>query len=308
MRQRRKLGKKYALASMFSLKHYRDYKMTLPKADRRALDQVTYGDIFTSEANGIIFNSPFGRIVTISQSLRYFLQFSHLALLRFDGVPEYVRFQALLIALRVMFQYESLDFDADPRGIIPPAILRRLLRLIPAQLEFIAGHEFAHHLLGHLSEQRLQLALSEDTKAVLPHYSLSEQEELDADLCAIMRPQVDDDRRTIMLNGVLIWLAALELYQHAVEVIRPSVPWRAKSHPSARDRHSHLVRNIETKHVTAVRSISESAMSAVETFKPVLTEYLGLNIEHFETYGSMYLDAPNTSWRGPEMTDRVDYW
>lgn len=314
-RQSIKRGQKYSLEGSFQTAHYRDYKMLLPREDREALQGITYGDVFTNEANGIIFNTEFGRIVTISQSLNYFLEFSHLALLKFDEeVPPSIRFQALLIAIRVMFQFEAFDFDVDPRGRIPSKIQKRILQPIQSQLQFIVGHEFAHHLLGHLSDNRIHLSLIGDQEKgaksaePLPIYSTSEQEELSADLAALMRPRVNDEFRTQMLNGVLIWFGALELYQFARDVIYPQSPWKPRSHPPARDRHLHLVAQVETKFAESVKQISESVINAVESFTEPLAEFLSLHIDDFEKYGSFYLDQPNTAWRGRQLIDRVDYY
>ena len=33
-----------------------------------------------------------------------------------------------------------------------------------------------------------------------------------------------------------------------------------------------------------------------------------MDAERYETYGSVYLDKPNTEWRGRELKDRVDYY
>jgi len=305
----------YSLEKTFDTKHYRNYRMSLSKADRESLSEVTYGNIFTQEANGQIFNSPFGRIVTISQALNYFLQFSHLALLGFkDEVPPHIRFRALLIALRVMFEHESFDFDADPRGKIPPSILKEIRRPIPVQLEFIAGHEFAHHLLGHLSDERLHDAPESgeegEKRSVnqLPMYSTSEQEELSADLTAIMRPMMDHTTRATMLNAALIWLGALEIFQYAQDVISPRPPGKAKSHPSARTRHLNLLENVETKFSVAMGEVSDRLITSIESFKKPVSDFLGFHVEQFETYGSFYLDEPNTDWRGRPLIDRVDYY
>ena len=35
---------------------------------------------------------------------------------------------------------------------------------------------------------------------------------------------------------------------------------------------------------------------------------VGFNIDMYEFYGSLYLDKPNTKWRGRELIDRVDYY
>ncbi len=40
----------------------------------------------------------------------------------------------------------------------------------------------------------------------------------------------------------------------------------------------------------------------------VLEEDLANNYDLYDMYGSCYLDAPNTKWRGRELKDRVDYY
>ena len=34
---------------------------------------------------------------------------------------------------------------------------------------------------------------------------------------------------------------------------------------------------------------------------------MSLNFDMYEMYGSVYLDKPNTNWRGRELIDRKDY-
>ena len=41
--------------------------------------------------------------------------------------------------------------------------------------------------------------------------------------------------------------------------------------------------------------------------KEWLREDLSINYELYDFYGSLYLDKPNTKWRGRELIDRVDY-
>ena len=103
-RQRALLGTEYSLEACFPTKHYENYLASLTEEDRSGLQRVCYGDVYTSEADGEIFVSPFGPIVTISGSLRHFLEFGRLAMGAFYiDVPIDVRFRALIIALRVMF-------------------------------------------------------------------------------------------------------------------------------------------------------------------------------------------------------------
>lgn len=305
----------YSLERNFSTGHYDRYLKSLSLENQEKLSSVTFGDVFTNEANGEIFNSPFGRIVTISRSLRYFLEYSHLALKKFDSVvPADVRLKALIIALRVMFQYESLDFEVDPRGKIGRNILSEMRRPIPLQLQFIVGHEFAHHLLDHLSDSRMHDSALHATvnshggSALARSYSISQQQEFAADLAALMNPQISDAQRAKMLNATLIWFAALELYQHAREVVSPSIGWKASTHPSARERHLHLLKEVETRYTRMMQDVSENIIQSVDSLKPVISEWLSLHIEDFETYGSIYLGAPNTKWRGPELIDRKDYY
>jgi hypothetical protein len=195
LRARRAQGNRYSLERNFDDGHYRRYLAMLTPKDQEKLSAATFGDVFTREPTGQIFSSPFGRIVTISRSLRYFLEYSHLALKKLSvEVPIEIRMPALLIALRVMFQHEAMDFEADPRGRLSRKLKAEIRRNIPSQLQFIAGHEFAHHLLDHLSDARLHDssmrtptdALDELSPARI--YSTSQQQEFSADLAALMNP------------------------------------------------------------------------------------------------------------------------
>jgi hypothetical protein len=315
LRAMRTQGSEYSLERNFETDHYHSYLETLSSEDREKLSSVTFGDVFTEEPNGEIFSSPFGRIVTISRSLRYFLEYSHLALKRFPSeIPTDIRFAALIIALRVMFQHEALDFEVDPRGKLDRKLLDEMRRPIPRQLQFIVGHEFAHQLLGHLSDVRmhdstLRVSANASTdSAPARTYSTSQQEEFSADVAALMNPHIADAVRAELLNSALIWFAALELYQHARDVIEPRPACKPRNHPSARERHLHLLKEVETRYRKEMEEVSESVIQAVDSLKRPLSDYLSLEIESFETYGSVYLSAPNTKWRGRELVDRKDYY
>lgn len=311
LRAWRTQGADYSLERNFETDHYYRYLEALSIEDRETLRSVTFGNVFTKEANGQIFISPFGRIVTISQSLKYFLEYSHLALKHFSSeIPSDVRFAALIIALRVMFEFEALDFEVDPRGKFSEEVALEMRRPIPEQLQFIVGHEFAHHLLGHLSgscvhNSSLYAERNTSHEALSARvYSTSQEQEFSADVAALMNPEITNVARASFLNSTLIWFGALELYQHARDVIMPLPAWKSNSHPTARERHLRLLREVETRY----SRVSESVILAVDSFKQPLSEYLSLQMESFEPYGSMYLGAPNTEWRGPELIDREDYY
>lgn len=70
----------------------------------------------------------------------------------------------MVIATRIMALNETLDFDLDPRGVIP-AEMKEIRELVTLQMRFVIGHEYAHHGLGHLGTGATKIrAMSGDTK------------------------------------------------------------------------------------------------------------------------------------------------
>jgi hypothetical protein len=79
-----------------------------------------------------------------------------------------------------------------------------------------------------------------------------------------------------------------------------------ETHPPAKDRFANIL-----DYAKNLRIDFENWSRFLETvngFKQIILEDLAVNIETYETYGSMYLDRPNTEWRGPALVDRVDYY
>ena len=52
----------------------------------------------------------------------------------------------------------------------------------------------------------------------------------------------------------------------------------------------------------------DSFLNTIEYYKGIIIEDIALHIENYERYGSVYLDKPNSEWRGPELRDRIDYY
>lgn len=150
-------GDKWSLEKSFESDHFVNFKNRLPPdLKQNCEDNITCGNIFSNEVNGFIFPTKFGIITTISDSMRYFIEFMNLGLLNFtEEVPQHVRLNALRIAIRVMLQTEALDFKMDPRGIIPKVIQKEMYHTYPFQAQFLAGHEYAHFLLGHLDNTKI---------------------------------------------------------------------------------------------------------------------------------------------------------
>ena len=52
-----------------------------PELKKKCEENITFGNIFSSEVNGLIFSTEYGIITTISDSMRYFVEFMNLGLL-----------------------------------------------------------------------------------------------------------------------------------------------------------------------------------------------------------------------------------
>jgi len=307
--------KNWSLEKSFDTRHYEAALNRLPSDAKKMCAAVHYGDIFSNDPNGIIFPTPHGPITTISESLRFFLKFSHLAVLDLDGVvPQKIRANALRIAIRVMLKTESMDFHMDPRGIIPARVATAIHSPISLQMQFIAGHEFSHFILGHLSESNLveqsvfhALSPSDTEYKPIKVFNSSQRNEFDADLNSILLPSYSNRKRGELLSAALLWFGCLELYQHAREIICPSIPWMHQSHPTARERYENLLQNVPTPKGMNCKSWVEFP-KLIDVLKKFLEEDISANYDAYEMYGSAYLDSPNTAWRGRELIDRVDYY
>lgn len=310
----RKNESNWSLEKSFSTEHYSSVLNKLNDEHKKKCLSVSYGDIFSNDPNGLIFNTEHGVVTTISESLNYFLLFSQLAILNFESkVPLNVRHNSLRIAIRTMLKTESMDFDIDPRGIIPNNILRTLSPLISRQKQFIAGHEFSHYILGHLDnknliDQPVFFAITPNDEEYKPQkvFNNSQKNEFEADIQAILLPNYSEHERAEILDSALLWFGCLELYQAARDVMCPVGFGQYQSHPSARDRFENLITNIPSPKIYESYRLNKFH-DTIDGFKKFLQEDISRNFEGYEFYGSVYLSKPNTKWRGKQLIDRVDY-
>lgn len=307
---------RWSLERSFSTSHFQRFLDSIDQDATRACSAVTFGNMFSNEPNGTIFTTRFGPIITISESLGFFLKFAHLSLMEFGSeIPQHVRFNALRIAMRVMLKTEAMDFYMDPRGILPRHIGKAIHAPISLQMEFIAGHEFAHYILGHLSptsvaEKPIFRAItpSDEDYRPLPAFTLSQQQEIDADEHAILLLKGNRRHQEEVLDAALVWFGCLELYEAIANFMYPSSrPWIPSSHPTARQRLEHLLERVSIPSGQD-QSRWKNLLKTIDVLKPILVEDVSMNIETYETYGSVYLDKPNSEWRGPELIDRKDYY
>lgn len=307
--------KNWALEKAFSTQHYKRFVNELSKDDRESCKKIIAGNVFSTKPNGKIFKTDYGPVITICDSLSFFFKFMNLALMDFNGrVPEYVCVNALRIAIRVMMQTEALDFYMDPRGIVPHDIGVAIHSTIPEQMLFIAGHEYSHYLLEHISKANI----SDDAifNAIFPNdeeykpikiYNYSQKHEFEADEKSIFLPKYSNKKRIKVIEAALIWFGSLCLYESVLDSINPPNPYGFQTHPPAIDRFNNIV---SLSH--GIRGFSaskwKSFVSTIDYYRDILQEDVSLNIEVYEFYGSVYLAKPDTEWRGKELKDRVDYY
>lgn len=290
----------------FDDKPFTEYVRYLADDDLVKAESLTAGFIFCNRPNGRIVKTEFGNIITISESMRYFLYFMNLAFLDFGEteVPMDVKAAAVKIAIRTMLQSEALDFDIDPRGEIPKDVHDLAIYHTNRQLEFIAGHEYSHHLLGHLDDNSLVegtfLSAVDSGEIVHKFFSYAQQEELDADLDALERPVYTPEMRADMVNRALFFFVYLDIYQNAKDQIMPSIGH--KTHPEPMDRFNNLHHYYKNK-VNLDEENLEILLNVAKHFKISMSEDIALNFESYESYGSIYL----AEWRGKVLVDRVDF-
>ncbi|MBF2710070.1 M48 family metalloprotease [Flavobacterium soyangense] len=307
--------KNWSLEKSFSNLHYEKFLSHLNKENKENCKEITYGNIFSNQVSGLIFKSPYGTMINISDSIRFFLKFMNLGLLNFQTeVPLYVRVNAIRIAIRVMLQSEALDFYMDPRGIVPKNVGILMEKDIPNELLFIAGHEFSHHLCGHLSDENVIekpifrgiLENQEDYKPIVS-YTQTQIEEFEADLVSIELPKYSNSMKKAVLEGALTWFMKLDIYEHFIGICAPSTKFINREHPPASKRFDMLLNQVEfPKNFN--KEYWQDFKKDIEKVKMIIEDDARNNLPNYQFYGSLYLDEPNSKWRGKELIDRVDYY
>ncbi|WLH72526.1 hypothetical protein PSH70_21505 [Pseudomonas fluorescens] len=305
--RRRQLRNSWDFSNSFDRAPFENYLKLLNHQDYEAAKNIAAGFVFCNKPNGSIINTNFGNIISLSLSLRYFLYFMNLAFLKFDNndIPGDVVSSAIKIAMRTMLQNETLDFDIDPRGEIPPLIAAEIDYHTDRQLEFVIAHEYSHFFLGHLDTKNIieepfldSLDPENFTQKV---FSYAQQDELAADIDAISRPSHSPIAREDMLNRALFFFVYLDIFQNIKEQISPSFN-RFKTHPAPMDRFENLLHHFKDEIPTNKKNL-ENLLFFQNHIKESLIEDVAVNIESYETYGSIYLG----SWHKKALIDKIDY-
>ena len=310
---RRYFGENWSLERFFSTNAYDEYKTLLSPNNYEKCKSVTCGSIYDNNAEGLIFSSEYGLFSTYSRTLYYFSIYATLALGLFSkDVPDHIRLNALRIACRIMLNSESEDFIVDPRGVIPQEIQIVLDNLWKYQSIFITGHELAHFILGHVKEDDREVKglikphFKDDTDyRKINGYRISQLQEFEADLATLNLIELSDNDYTPIYYGALNWFALLAIYEAVEDSINP--PFGYQTHPSAISRYTKILNNARKPKNFDEKQYVETLPEAISFWRERMVEDVSLSIEKYEMYGSVYLDAPNTEWRGRELIDRVDY-
>lgn len=307
-----RVSKKWSFEKSFCAYHYNAVLNRLSKVDKAECKGLTYGDMFSNDVNGYAWNDEkWGRFVSLNESLQFYMKFCNLAILEFKKeVPVDVRVNAMRIAIRVMLKQEAMDFFMDPRGIVPYEIGMEIHKPIKYELQYIAGHEFSHHLCGHLNDKNIskkKMLKIGEKEYYKPVYSTSQLQEFEADVASLMRPNYGEKEYSEILKGALIWFISLGLAEKAQNIINPALPFGIKTHPSAKERYDYILENARVPddfNFKYIKKINENARFMEEFLENDLAE----NYDVYDFYGSCYLAEPNTEWRGRELIDRVDYY
>ena len=136
-------------------------------------------------------------------------------------------------------------------------------------------------------------------------YNMNQKHEFKADVDAMTYPNWDEDWYARMYYATMMWFAALAIYEAAEDTIFP--PNGRQTHPGAKARYQNLLDNAP-KTVNFDKELYCTRIpELVSWWEEHIREDVMENFEMYEMYGSLYLAAPNTEWRGRELIDRVDY-
>ncbi len=310
-KNRKRKVKNWSLESFYA-NQQRDlsYLANLSKGKQKKLSQIPFGGAYLNCVNAKCIKTDPGNIVTISETLEYFFYFMNIW---FYGetlsIPVEDQFAAFIIAMRLMKGYESFDFDLDPRCFLPPEIEKTILELTHSQYQFIIGHEYAHHLLGHLDkgfvvENNLSnfVHAYEGSKSI-KHYKYTHKLEYDADWYAIKHITGNSEFREELANGAFSVFLYFDAYRIISDFITPSPKMDKGSHPSDEARIKKLRSRLNNKYGFSMKQIEEHLNYTRSFARFFIKDYLPFNFEEFEIHGSFYLP----SFKGKILKDRIDF-
>lgn len=283
------------------------YISKLPDYERIMSEMIPADYVLYPSTDAMCMDTSNGPIIVISEVLRYFLYYMNLANLDLPGVSESVRGHARVIAVRTMFMVESLDFDIDPRGNVPQEIDAEVKGMVDWQLQWLIGHELAHHYLNHVGFTTEGFRYSKALAAVRGHISeksiqtRSWEQEFEADEHAISAPKYDNSEQYSIVVSALMLLSYVAMFEKVAEFFDPELE-NILTHPPIKDRMIAIVEKFGNKHNIDMESVEIGFNWHLELAKNLI-ELGKANPSIYKNYGSVYL----AEWQGPVLRDRIDY-
>lgn len=313
MRERRKeyekSGRHWSLSHYYHSKdHYhKSYIGYLSRTNAKILKGIPAGLAFIPEANAICIRSLAGDVVIASESLEYFYYFMSIAFYGAQlGIPLIDREHAVLIAVRIMSGVEALDFEIDPRAIFPLDTERKLNTLVMHQMQFTFGHEYAHHLCGHMSSPETEGdAVSSETSIFnrntlrLYNYDLEYQ----ADLNSLKNIQSNPNAYAQVAMGsfsVLLYLHFLNDVWEKLGFKKFSV---SETHPSAIDRLQKIFQGLGKNSPVNEKELEDSLALSNNLSDIFVSQLERVRDDALKFYGSVYLPSYITKLK----RDRIDF-
>jgi len=299
-----KFGDKWKFANYFESKQYRKYLNRLSHERKVICLDIPHGTIHAKEANGMCMRTPYGNVIVLSYALRHFLFYMNLFHYgEYLGVASEDILAAFVLAIRIMIGTESLDFEIDSRGRLPGSMKKKIDYVTDWQMNFIIGHEYAHHYLGHLKSKSILKSnpRASDLKNDIKYYTYNQQCEFEADLYSISEVSYNEYEKAQMLDGAFLFFSFLEMYNRVEEYFSPKKQYPL-THPDPLDRMWRLHESIKIDGCLTkddLESIVSYNSKFVESF---LVDFLPYNIESIEDVGSVYLP----SYRKKILVDRLD--
>lgn len=305
--KRKKNNQNWSITEFYKTNLFNSYISRLAPDKKNKCLNVSPGFALIAEPNGVCMKTPYGNIILVSESLQYFLHFMNIHF--FCDVPIEDSKSAVLIAMRIFIEKEALDFDLDPRGELPDSEKNRIEEALKWQLKFVIGHEYAHLLLGHLSEDNakevnnLLLNVKPDKYIGSKIYTQSEQQEFEADLASIINANYDEHEQASAVYQACLFFYYLHLGEIVDSYLFPRID-RPRTHPIPLDRVKNLRNNLHVPNNMIPDSEFENIEKIISGLEQVLKEeLLPYQTDKFEFYGSVYLP----SYKKEFLQDRIDF-
>lgn len=302
--KRRKGKKNWSLTRHYdSFKPNDRYLSFLSKGNQNRLKKIPAGLAYLEQANAMCVRTEWGNIIAVSEPLQHYLYFMNLFYFgEYLGIPDQDRSQALMIALRIMGGFESHDFDLDPRGILDWETEMFLKARVSGQYDFILGHEYAHHILGHLRKSSTtSIRLNKHAPKLYECYKYAHKKEHDADHHAIKFITGNHEYKHSITDEGFQVLLYFHMSKLVEDYISPQI--HQGTHPTPLSRIKKLRQKINKKYGRPMNELEETIDYCEQVVKIFINSWLRYNIDDFEKYGSIYLP----SYKKQIMIDRIDF-